>query len=446
MTLTAIVGGTVIDGTGTPPMRDAVLLVTDDRVQSVSRAADTVVPEGARIIDATGRYVIPGLIDANAHLSTWMPDVLLRHEGEYAALVEEAAQVTLRSGLTTLFDTHGHLESLVTVRDRINAGDATGSRVFAAGNIIGLDGPFSADYFTAGGLLGLDTMKRINSQFENGVGSDLLRLTPDGVRRRVRDYIERSRIDFVKYASSGHGRQRHLIAFSELTQRAIIEEAHRAGMTAQAHSTTVESLRIAIEAGTDIFQHGNLTSDTALPEETLQTIVDRSLPVAALVYTDKQHAWVRENGSEWIRTFIINETTDQNNRRLIEAGARLLLTTDGFALGHHAVNHPLMAGLLACAPPVYVLGESHFVWLEAVVERGMAPMDALQAATRNVAEAYGHAADFGTLEPGKRADLLILDADPLADVSNCRRIVEVMKDGALVDRAALPTRRILSDG
>ncbi len=444
MTQTAIVGGTVIDGTGASPIHDAVVLVADDRVRSVSRAADAVVPEGARIIDAAGRYVIPGLIDANAHLSTWMPDVLLKHEGDYATLVEEAAQVTLRSGLTTLFDTHGHLESLISVRDRIDQGDAVGSRILAAGNIIGLDGPFSADYFTAGGLLGLDTMKRINAQFENGIGSDLLRLTPDGVRRRVRDYIERSGIDFVKYASSGHGRQRHLIAFSELTQRAIVEEAHRAGMTAQAHSTTVESLRIAIEAGADLLQHGNLTSDEAMPDETLQAIVDRSLPVAALVYTDAQHAWVRENGSEWIRTFIINETTDQNNRRLIEAGARLLLTTDGFALGQHVVNHPLMAGLLACAPPVYVLGESHFVWLEAVVERGMAPMDALQAATRNVAEAYGHAADFGTLEPGKRADLLILDADPLADVHNYRRIAEVMKDGTLVDRAALPTRRILS--
>jgi imidazolonepropionase-like amidohydrolase len=445
MTLKAVVGGTVIDGTGAAPIHDSVVLVADGRVQSVSRAADTSVPEGTTIIDATGRHVIPGLIDANAHLSTWMPDVLLRHEGDYASLVEEGAQATLRSGVTTLFDTHGHLESLTTVRDRINRGDAMGSRIFVAGNIIGLDGPFSPDFFTAGSLLGSDTMQRINSQFENGVGSDLLRLTPDGLQRRVRDYIERSSIDFVKYASSGHGRQRHLIAFSETAQRAIVEEGHRAGLTVQAHSTTVESLRLAIEAGADLLQHGNLTSDTEMPDETLKTVVDRSLAVAALMYTEKQHAWIQENGSEWIRTFIVNETTDQNNRRLIEAGARLLLATDGFALGPRILNHPLMAGLLKCAPPVYVLGESHFGWLEAVIERGMAPMDALQAATRNIAVAYGQASDFGTLEPGKCADLLILDADPLADVRNYRRIAEVMKDGALIDRAALPTRRILTE-
>jgi imidazolonepropionase-like amidohydrolase len=424
MTLTAVVGGTVIDGTGAAPIQAAVVLVADGRVRHVSRAADASVPADATIIDATDRYVIPGLIDANAHLSTWMPDVLLRHEGDYAGLVEEAAQVTLRSGVTTLFDTHGHLESLTAVRDRVNRGDVVGSRIFVAGNIIGLDGPFSADYFTAGSLLGADTAGRINAQFENGIGSDLLRLTPDGVRRKVRDYIERSGIDFVKYASSGHGRQRHLIAFSEAAQRAIVEEAHRAGLTVQAHSTTVESLRLAIEAGADLLQHGNLTSDMAMPDETLKTIVERSLAVAALMYTEKQHAWIQENGSEWIRRFIVNETTDQNNRRLIDAGARLLLATDAFALGPHVLNHPLMAGLLKCAPPVYVLGESHFVWLEA--------------------ETYGQAADFGTIEAGKRADLLILDADPLADVRNYRRIVEVMKDGVLVDRAALPTRRILS--
>jgi imidazolonepropionase-like amidohydrolase len=147
----------------------------------------------------------------------------------------------------------------------------------------------------------------------------------------------------------------------------------------------VESLRLAIEAGADLLQHGNLTSDIDMPDETLKTIATRSLAVGALMYTERQHAWIRENGSEWIRTFIVNETTDQNNRRLIEAGARLLLATDGFALGPLALNHPLMAGLL------------------------------------------------------------ILEADPLADVRNYRRIVDVMKDGALVDRAALPTRRILSE-
>ena len=326
--LKAIVGATVIDGTGGSPIHDAVVVVDGDRVRSVSPAAGTAIPERAEIVDAGGRYVIPGLIDANAHLSTWMPDAVLKYEGRYEQLVEEAAQATLRSGLTTLFDTHGYRAPLVAVRDRIARGEVAGSRFFVAGNIVGLDGPFSGDFFTSGNLLGTDTIDRVNAQVECGVGSDLLRLTPEGVRRRVRAYIEECGIDFLKYASSGHGRQRHLIAFSESAQRAIVEEGRRAGLTVQAHSTTAESLRLAVEAGCDILQHGNLTSDTAMPEETLTAIVDRSLAVAALVYSDKQHEWLRKNGNDWIRRFIINDTTDQNNRRLIEAGARLLLTTD----------------------------------------------------------------------------------------------------------------------
>jgi imidazolonepropionase-like amidohydrolase len=444
MATKAVVGGTVIDGTGGMPCADAVVIVDDDRIRSVMPAADAVVPEHAEVIDAAGRYVIPGLMDANVHLTGWLPNVLLEHEGRYDEMIEEAAQVTLRSGVTTVFDTWGALEPLVTVRDRINRGEVAGSRLFVAGNIIGLGGPLSPDFFPAADLLGPDTVERINSQFEQGVGPDLLWLTPEAVRRRVRDYIERTSIDFVKYAASGHGQFRQFIAFSQPTQQAIVEESHRAGLTVQAHSTTVESLRMEIDAGADLLQHGDSTGLEPIPGETLKTIVDRSLPVAAVVSTDEHHAWVSQHGPEWLRKYVTNETRDLNHRNLIEAGARLLLATDGFVSGPRTANHPRVTALFACADPPFTLGESHFLWLEAVNERGMAPMDALLAATRNTAEAYGQATDLGTLEPGKRADLLILEGDPLEDVRNYRRIAEVMKDGALVDRDALPNRRIIT--
>jgi imidazolonepropionase-like amidohydrolase len=442
MTLKAIVGATVIDGTGADPLPDAVVLVEGERVRSVSAGARP--PDGAEVVDAQGKYVIPGLIDANAHLTTWVPDIALRYEGRYAELAEEGAQVLLRSGVTTLFDTKGYLAPLTEVRDRIASGATVGCRLFIAGNIIGLDGPFSADFFSSGGALGADTVGRINAQVEQGVGGELLRLTPDEVRARVRGYVERTGVDFLKYASSGHGKQRHHIAFSERTQRAIVEEGHNAGLTVQAHTTTVESLWMAIDAGADLLQHGNLTSTTPMPEETLKTIVDWRTPVAALIYTDRQHAWMAEHGNHWVRTYTINETTDQNNRRLIAAGARLLLTTDAFALGPVPRRHPSMTGLLECDDPLYILGESHTGWLRAAVERGMAPMEALLSATRHVAEAYGKLADLGTLEPGKRADLLVLDGDPLEEVRNYDRIARVMKDGTFVDRDALPLRPVLT--
>jgi imidazolonepropionase-like amidohydrolase len=382
-------------------------------------------------------------MDANVHLIFPTPDLALEFEGRYEELIEEAAQVTLRSGVTTVFDTWGPLAALTAVRDRINRGATVGSRMFVAGNIIGYAGLFSADFFPTGDLFGPDVVRRINDQWEQGVGADLLWLGEREVRQRVRDYVERSGVDFIKYGASGH-REFQFITFSAEVQRAIVEEGHRAGLTVQAHSTSPESLRMEIEAGADLLQHGDITGPEPIPAETLKTIVDRALPVAALVCTKRYMTWVAAHGHEAMRG-VHNAVQDDNDQRLIDGGARLLLTTDGYVCGRRVLDHPLRA-IWTGAPDIPVdLGESHFLWLRAVVERGMAPMDALLAATRNVARAYGQSADLGTLEPGKRADLVILDADPLADPENYRRIAQVLKDGIPVDRDALPARRVVTD-
>jgi imidazolonepropionase-like amidohydrolase len=443
MRLHAISGATVIDGTGRAPMGDAVVLIEDDRIRSVAPAAQTVIPEQAKVIDARGRYVIPGLLDANVHLFFPLPEICLEYEGRYEDLIEEAAQLVLRSGVTTVFDTWGPLESLSAVRDRINRGETVGSRIFVAGNIIGLGGPLSHDFFSAGNAFGPDTVARINRYWEQGVGPELLWLGPEEVRRRVRAYVERSGIDFVKYAASGH-KEPQFILFSAESQRAIVAEGHRGELTVQAHTTTPESLRMEIEAGADILQHGDITGREPIPEQTLQVIVDRALPVAALVATKRHMGWARRHGSASIQ-LIHNETQERNDQRLIEAKARLLLTTDGFVSGPRITRHPLRAGWRGAVDNPIELGESHFRWLEAVIERGMAPMDALLAATRDVAAAYGKQADLGTIGPGKRADLLILDADPLVDVRNYRSIRQVIKDGVPVDRDTLPIHRILTE-
>ena len=445
MGLTAIIGATVIDGTGRAPVPEAVVVVDGARIRSVGPAGETPVPLEAEVIDARGRYLIPGLMDANVHLcAAIMPDLTLEFEGRYADLVVEAAQIALCSGVTTVFDTWGPLAPLVEVRDRIERGEIPGSRMFVAGNIIGFGGPLSSDFCAVGDMFGRDTVRRINDQWEQGVGSDLLWLTPEDVRVRVREYVERSGIDLVKYAASGHSDvQMQFITFSEPAQRAIVEEGHRAGLTVQAHSTSPESLRMEIEAGADLLQHGDLTGREPMPEATLKTIVERRLPVAALVCTERYTSWVREHGSEALR--LVHLVKDENDRRLIAAGARMLLTTDAFAFGRRQ-NHPLFAHYTKGAADVpFELGESQFRWLEGAIECGMAPMEALLSGTRYVAEAYGKAGDVGTLEPGKRADLLVLEADPLKDVRNYRRIAEVMKDGVLVDRDALPSQRILTE-
>lgn len=427
----AIVGATVIDGTGSDP-RKANVLIRDERIVSV----DAQPPSAeAEVIDGARKYVIPGLMDANVHFIAPPPERLLKDEGRYHEIALESAAVALRSGVTSVFDTYGPLEALVKARDLINGGGAVGSRMFIGGNIIGFAGPLSPDFFGSSPIIGSDTIGRINEAFEAGVGADLLWLPAEQVRERVRAYFDRGLVDLAKYGASGHQQMEHIL-FSERTQRVIVEEAHRAGLTAQAHTTTPESLRMEIEAGADLLQHPDASGQHAIPDDLLEDIVQRQIPCACMVQTEGYLAWNESKGvppMKWL-----HQVKDVNDRRLIDAGAKILLTTDAY-LTRPELQFTVMAPMLLGAVDLLTeLGEGHFLWLEAVIERGMAPMDALLAATRNIAEAYGKADELGTLEAGKRADLVVLDADPLADPRNYRRISDVFKDGSRVDRAALP--------
>jgi imidazolonepropionase-like amidohydrolase len=268
-------------------------------------------------------------------------------------------------------------------------------------------------------------------------------MTPEEVRGRVRTYIETNRPDFVKYAASGHAATHFsYITFSQEVQRVIVAEAHRAGLTAQAHTTSPESLRMEIEAGADLLQHPDLSGMAAIPEETLALIAQRQIPCATLFCTRRYLAWNDAHMSEPYRSF--NQVKHQNHRRLVAAGARLLLTSDSGVCPACAAENPLLGSFVTADDSPLIMGDAHFRWLHAAEELGMPPMDALLAATRNVAAAYKVDKDLGTLEPGKVADLLILDSDPLASAANYRSIRLVIKDGVVVNRDALPQARHLS--
>ena len=438
----AILGATLIDGNGGSPSSDAVILIQGTRILAIG-GREMPVPSQARIIDASGKYVIPGLMDANVHLFfACSPDALVRYEGRYGDVIREAAQIALKNGLTTVFDTWGPRRALTRIRDQISRGDIPGSRIFLAGNIIGLGGPTSEDFFPlARTVLSRSVADTIDARWEQGVGSDLLWRTPEEVRARVRAYIQSGQQDFVKYAGSGHGHVQY-ICFSEQVQRAIVEEGHRAGLTVQSHTTTPESLRLAIEAGVDLLQHPDLTGPASMPERTLASLVERDIPCAALLVTRRFLAWSDDHLPEAVRTF--NRYKDENDARLINAGARILLTTDSGVLPDEAVGHPLLGSFVAAEDSPLWLGRSHFLWLEAAEQLGMDPMDALLAATRNIARAYRVDEHLGTLEEGKSADLLILERNPLEAAANYRGIHLVMKEGRVIDRDGLPTQPILT--
>jgi imidazolonepropionase-like amidohydrolase len=267
------------------------------------------------------------------------------------------------------------------------------------------------------------------------------------VREVVREYIATTGIDFVKYASTAHG-YRQFIGLSPDSQRAIVEEAHAVGLKAQACAMTPETLKMAITAGVDLLQHASSTGRYGLPQETLELIVERQLPSVLLLFTDRCLAALLEKVERGEVSRLSGEralTSDENARRLIAAGAKIILALDGGVFGAAARTSRDWGSFLTGFPDnPYHLGSSHVFWLRSAIERGLSPSGALLAATRNIAEAYGVDAELGTLEPGKRADLLVLDADPLADPQNYLRIAHVVKDGRLIDRDRLPEQPVLT--
>jgi imidazolonepropionase-like amidohydrolase len=440
-------GATIIDGVAKYPIEGQSILIEGTRIKAIGRHGELAIPQGGEVIDAHGKFVIPGLMNANVHL---LGDIrlenLARYQDRYDQLIAEAAQVALKNGLTTVFDTWGPRRPLMLVRDQIDTGKTPGSRIFCAGNIIGFDGPFSQDFLVkAADLLSVGFTKRVNAMWVENVGRHLMWLPPEQVLSEVRTYISKG-IDFVKYGSNEHfwGAGGAFLAFSPRVQRLMVEEAHRAGITAQAHTMSVEGLRIAIEADCDLIQHCNLTGPTLIPETILELVAERMIGAVIFPLTQRRLDLILEKGPEIDR--LGWPVANANARNLIRCGAKLLLGNDGSVYTSEMSNDPLYnRSLLAAGEDrVFDLATGHFAWFRAMEEMGCAPIEMLRAATCNIAIAYGKDKDLGTLEPGKIADLIILDKNPLASADNYRSIHMILKDGVLVDRMALPLHPILT--
>ena len=373
------------------------------------------IPSQARRLAASGKYIIPGLMNANVHLLADIRlEVLARYMGRYEELIAEAAQVALSGGLTTVFDTGGPRRFLMGVRDRINAGQIVGSRIFCAGWIVGFDGPFSAEFSGKGAdVATLNLKKRINAIWVENIGRHLMWRTPEQVAEEVRRYISKG-IDFIKYASNEHwpASAGAFLAFSRETQQAIVEEAHRAGITAQAHTMSVEGLRIAVEAGSDLIQHANFTGPVPIPETTLALMAKRKTGAVVFPWTKRAFDWVMEKSPDMMRTAL--HASDINARNFIKSGAMLLMANDGYLVSPDSAADPSYSKTWAGTPEDSLpqLGTGHFAWFKAMEEKGCPAMEMLKAATRNIAVAYGKDKDLGTLEPGKIADMLILEEPP----------------------------------
>jgi len=461
----ALVGATLIDGNGGPPLADATVVVTGKRISAVGPRAQVQVPRSARVIDARAKFLTPGFIDTNVHLSLYgAGETFVRYEKQNADLTLESAQLHLKHGVTTVRDSYGSLLPLVRVRDAISRGEAAGPRMLVAGNIVGWGGPYSVTFSLIRENELTLFQEQINDFITQGAGEELMDMDPEELRAAINGYLDKGP-DFIKYGGTGHFTYPSLIGFSPDQQRALVEAAHARGKVAETHSTSPEGLRLSILAGIDLIQHPEVLPDT-IPEDLIRMIRERKVMCAMLSNTITGKVWQKhlrdKQERERKRAEAARETQQQtrqerqktsaeirqeardnnvgleirrvNARRLIEGGCAVTIATDNY-LGQAPEfrREPKVENQEA--------GIGTLIAIEGLVELGMTPAQAIVAATRNGALAC-RTDQYGTVEVGKLADLLLLDADPLADIANIRKLSLVMKDGVIVDRDRLPERPV----
>lgn len=486
--VTAVVGATLIDGTGGAPLPDAVVVITGKRITAVGPRASVPVPGGARIIDGTGKWLVPGFIDTNVHMSLYSQlESMVRYEPQFTDIAVEGTQLELKYGFTSVRDSYGMLQPLREARDRINRGEVPGARLMFAGNIVGWGGPWSYT-FTGSRQDSLSLFQeQMNDAVAAGGGEALMNMTPPELRVAIDRYLDQG-VDFVKYGGTSHAFYPAMIGFSEAAQKALVEEVHKRGKVAETHSTSPEGLRVSVEAGVDLVQHPEAT-DAIIPPDVVQLMVGKGVICAMLentitgkAWTDFQkrlktradsvtkadstrtadsirvatsgdtlRTWMDSTVAELLRQRPTRRKTvaelgrDSSNARmiyrrknaeeLIRAGCITTVATD---------NYRASAPEFARAPRTEIQqpGIGSVIALEGLVELGMTPLQAIVAATKNGAVAMRMQDQLGTIETGKLADLLLLGADPLADIHNVRRLALVMKEGAVVDIARLPLKPV----
>jgi imidazolonepropionase-like amidohydrolase len=468
-TTTAIVGGTLIDGNGGSAIADAVVLMQGSRITATGPRSAVTIPPDADRIDARGRWIVPGLIDTNVHLSLYggqndRYETMVRYQPRDAEIVLEAAQIDLSYGVTTVRDSYGALGPLTRVRDAINRGDTIGTRILAAGNILGWSGPYSFSFSRVMGQLTL-FQEQMNDYIAQGAGEDLMTLTPDELRRAIDAYLDKGP-DFIKYGGTSHFSEPTFIGFSLEAQKALVDEAHQRNRFVETHATSIEGLRVALAAGIDGIQHPEMLDGREIPDDLVAVIRERGIICSMLASTITGPAWQRhlkakdealkkrqeaekenrglshekttaERRKEDADTGAGLESRRQNAQKLIRAGAIVTPGTDSYwAAAPELTRTP--------KPLEQDHGIGTIMAIEGFVELGMTPSQAIAAGTRNGAAAARRLADLGTIEHGKIADLVLLAADPLADIKNLRNIAMVIKDGRAVDRGKLPQVRVLS--
>ncbi len=429
---TTFAGATLFDGTGADPIEDSVVVMMGDRIVAAGPRDEVKIPEGSRVADVSGRWIVPGLIDSHVHFFQsgglyTRPDVIdlrgvrtyEKEMEEVEARLESTFRRYLASGVTAVVDVGGGFWNF-EVRDKANS-MLMAPRTAVAGPLV-------------------STVSR--PQMDIGDPPIIKVESPEAARDLVRKQLEHDpdlvKIWFIVPKGGDFSPNLPII-------EATIDEAHLAGIRVAVHATQLEAARASVEAGADILVHS--VDDAPVDEEFISLIKDRWAILTPTLIVHEGYAEVlgggvhlmpveRELGDPavvmtWNEVPLGPDAEEVRARRR----ARLARTMPIMQANLKALHDG--GAIIAAGTDAGNIGTLHGSSIHRefalMAEAGLTPREILVTATRNAAMVFSDDPQFGTLEAGNFADMLILEADPLEDVANLQRIHRVVKGGVSME-------------
>ena len=383
--------------TGAEPAGQTII-VTGDRITGVAPTASTPADSGDKVIDLTRYTVMPGLIDVHTHLTmanNFDPYFELSMTPAKEAIIGvENAKVTLEAGFTTVRNVGANDYTDVALRDEINAGHIPGPHMQASGPALGI----------TGGHMDQNLLPYEYHVHGQGVADGV-----PAVQHQVRENIKYG-ADLIKIGATGgvlsKGDDPQASQYTLEEMQAICADAHRLGRKVAAHAHGGQGIIFAVEAGVDSIEHGSYLNDEGIA--LMKKKGTYLVPTAYLI------DWMQQYGNLPViyqqKMKDVSAVEKQNAIKAYKAGVKIALGTDAAVYPH---------GLNAHEVDVYV---NQF---------GMTPLEGIQTGTINAADLMGWTDRVGTIEPGKWADVIAIDGDPLKDVRRLQHVSFVMKSGVV---------------